>query len=267
MIAHKNTNQLITECRETLVSFWGEQLKIEATTRGVAIAMPLMYPDGLQVVVYLEPLNRSSAVLTDRGETLGNLFGDGLNTETDTIHKLLDERAVAFEVDIDGFALTKNVRLPIEGIDLQIFGEALVSIAHLIYRNEPAIVRDNPADKAVRRVFEARGVKPKRNAELEGYLEARIRVDYLVEAQQSLAVEVVRRHTDVLAYMEQWAFRWNDLRRRNDRLLTAMVYDPEHQNWDNTSLRIGKEVCDVFCRYDEAEPLDQALVAVASGNK
>lgn len=262
MIAHETTNELITSCRETLLSFWGEQLRIEPTSRGVAIALPLMYLDGLQVVVNLEPVNRSSAVLTDRGETIGNLFGAGLNTEAGAIRKLLAERAAVFEVDIDGFALTKNVRLPIEGIDLQIFGEALVSIAHLIYRNEPTTMRDDPADKAVRRVFESRGVKPKRNAELEGRLEGRIRVDYLVEAKQSLAVEVVRRHTDILAYMEQWAFRWNDLRQHNDRLLASMVYDPEHQDWDKTSLHIGKEVCDIFCRYDETEALDEALVKI-----
>ena len=38
-----------------------------------------------------------------------------------------------------------------------------------------------------------------------------------------------------------------------------MVYDPENQSWDDTALRIGNKVCDCFCRYDEAEPLNEAL--------
>jgi hypothetical protein len=63
--------------------------------------------------------------------------------------------------------------------------------------------------------------------------------------------------------MERWAFRWTDLRKRNPRLHAGMVYDPEQQDWDATSLRIGAEVCDVFCRYDEIAPLNKELDRVA----
>lgn len=59
--------------------------------------------------------------------------------------------------------------------------------------------------------------------------------------------------------MEQWAFRWDDLRKKNRRLMAAMVYDPDNQEWDSTALRIGQEVCDVFCRYDETGSLDRAV--------
>jgi len=42
-------------------------------------------------------------------------------------------------------------------------------------------------------------------------------------------------------------------------LLTGMVYNPENQDWDETALRIGNEVCDAFCRYDEVQPLNRVL--------
>ena len=59
----------------------------------------------------------------------------------------------------------------------------------------------------------------------------------------------------LLPYMEQWGFRWNDIHRRHPSLLRAMVYDPDKQEWDETSLRIGREVCELFCPYFETETL------------
>jgi hypothetical protein len=172
---------------------------------------------------------------------------------------LLHERLEIFELKSDGAVISKDVRLPLQGVDVQIFAEALVSIAHLVYRHEPASLLENPADKVVRQVFAARKVQPRRNAEVQGHLLKFTRIDYLVEAKRSVAVQVVNRRENLLDYMERWAFRWDDLKKHNHRLLTGMVYNPENQDWDETSLRIGSEVCDVFCRYDEVQPLNRVL--------
>ena len=41
-------------CRETLAQFWSEQLCIEQTKDGLLIALPLMYPNGIQVVLAIK---------------------------------------------------------------------------------------------------------------------------------------------------------------------------------------------------------------------
>ena len=58
------------------------------------------------------------ARLSNNGKTLGSLIEAGMK---------LDARLTAsflFEVQQDGFILTKNVQLPLQGVDVQIFAEA-----------------------------------------------------------------------------------------------------------------------------------------------
>lgn len=246
-------------CAAMMEAFWHEQAQAAATRDGVALTLPLMYPDGWQVTVHLSQLIPGWVRLSDHGKTLGALIEAGLSLDANHNAALLAERVKTFELLNDGALLSKDVRWPLQGVDVQLFAEALVSIAHLIYRHEPASLLDNPADKAVCRVFETRKVKPRRNAEIKGHLLQSTRVDYLVEGRRPLAIQVVNRRDFLLDYMERWAFRWGDLRQHNNRLLAGMVYNPENQDWDATALRIGQEVCDVFCRYDEAEPLYRAL--------
>jgi len=246
-------------CMEVMEAFWREQVQVATTREGVALTLPLMYPDGWQVTVYLNQLTPGWVRISDHGKTLGTLIEAGMSLEAKHTAALLTERVETFELRSDGAILSKDVPLPLQGIDVQLFAEALISIAHLIYRYEPVSLLENPADKAVRRVFENRKVQPRRNAELKGHLLQATRVDYLVEAKSPLAVQVVNRRENLLDYMEKWAFRWSDLQKQNDRLLAGMVYNPENQDWDATSLRIGNEVCDVFCRYDELEPLNRIL--------
>lgn len=246
-------------CIEIMQEFWRGQMEAAETRTGLALTLPLMYPDGWQVTLHLESLTPGWARLTDAGKTLGALIATGMSLDAKHTAALLRDRVQAFELKSDGAVISKEVRLPLEGMDVQLFGEALVSIAHLIYRHEPANHLVNPADSAVRRIFAHRKLEPKCNVELPGRLLHATRVDYLLEGNRPFALQVVNRREHLLDYMERWAFRWDDLRKRNDRLLTGMVYNPESQEWDATSLRIGAEVCDVFCRYDEVAPLNTVL--------
>jgi hypothetical protein len=59
--------------------------------------------------------------------------------------------------------------------DVQIFAEALASIAHLIHRRSSSQV--SPADRAIGELFEGRKIKPRRNVPLEGLLEKRILIE------------------------------------------------------------------------------------------
>jgi hypothetical protein len=90
-------------------------------------------------------------------------------------------------------------------------------------------------------------------------VEKRIQVDYFLEGKRGLALEVVNRKHHLIPYMEQWGWRWNDLRKRRPNLLRAMVYDPDNQNWKEPALAIGRSVCEVFCPYFEQDKVESAI--------
>src|SRR5262245_47472111 len=113
-----------------------------------------MYPDGLQVMLTLTPITTAQAIVSDAGNTLGQLASVGMNFDAQAkqTHAILEQRLQAFEIERDGFELRKAVTLPIEGIDLHLFGEALVSIAHLVLRHDPESSFESAASRTVRKV-------------------------------------------------------------------------------------------------------------------
>ena len=108
------------------------------------MSLPLMYPDGLQVQVLLEPVSATAAIVSDRGQTLARLHESGLNLDAKETGAIFEDRKKVFELEQHGFELRRQVRLPLDGLDIQIFGESLVSIAHLIYKFEPATREEGP---------------------------------------------------------------------------------------------------------------------------
>ena len=254
-------------CRSAVEHFLREQVATAATRRGVVIALPLMYPDGLQVQVHLEPVTNSSALITDRGRTLAKLHESGLNLDAKQTAALLEERKQIFELNQAGFELQKEVSLPLQGIDVQLFAESLVSIAHLIYKYEPATTEESVADRTLKQIFKERQLEPTINALIDGQIEKGIRVNYFLPAQHPLACKVVKRRGPMLSYMEQWGWRWTDVQHQNPRLLRGMIYDPDKQEWDDTTLNIGKTVCDLFCPYFETQTIHDAIDrALSNGN-
>ncbi len=102
-----------------------------------------------------------------------------------------------------------------------------------------------------------------KGATVTGEVESAIHIDYLIRKRSGMAIEVVKRHRDILPYMEQWGGRWNDIKKANPHMIRAMIYDPDQQEWNDTALRIGRTVCDLFCPYSESDTLDAALKKVA----
>ncbi len=241
--------------------FWNEQLTIEQVGSGLVAALPLMYPDGMQVTVNIEPFAAAQAVITDRGRTLMRLENEGLNLESRSRHNhaLLEEKKKVFELDQDGYELRRLIKLPLNGIDVQLFAESLVSISHLIYRAEARGVQEHVVRNALQRTFKTKHLTPKENAHLPGRIGDRIPIDFLFEGKQSLAMKTIDVHGRVREQMEQWGWRWTDLDNGNPDILRAMVYNPDQQEWDDTSLKIGREVCDLFCPYYETDQIDDTL--------
>jgi len=249
--------------RLSLSAFWNEQLTIESNAQGLTAALPLMYPDGWQVVIHIEPFSEGKALITDKGRTLSMLDREGLNLDARARHNyaLLEEKKKIFELDQKGFELCRLVALPFNGLDIQLFGESLVSIAHLLYRCESKEVRGNTVGQSLRQSFALDGFHPREGVVLEGKVESVIKVDFLFEKdERQLAMKAIEIRDRVRDYMERWAWRWTDLKHHNAELRCAMVYDMDNQEWDDMSLRIGNEVCDLFLPVHERDRIHDALI-------
>ena len=153
-----------------------------------------------------------------------------------------------------------------QGNDLHHFGEGLLSIASLNNLHDPVARIPNIAEQTVERVFADRQLKPERNYSLSGRVEKKVKVDYFLDLRRPVAVEVLARRGNVTAYMEQWGFRWRDLRDANASLLPAMIYDPATQEIDPTAKAIGEAVCELFCPYHETQRLHALLDRAAALN-
>jgi hypothetical protein len=255
-----NTNILHPDTvRRSLQSFWRESLEIATTSSGLSLAVPLCFPDGWQVVFDLQPLAPKVVRVTDRGRTLQWLAGAGQNVEADGLVAILNERIRTFQIQRNGWELYRELPLPLSGVDLHLFGEALVSIAHLNNLHEPASKPPNVARQTVEKIFKEREIKPEHNFKLDGKVERDIRVDYYLPARHPVAMEVLGRRGMVTSYMEQWGFRWRDLRDAHPNLLRVMIFDPAVQEIESTALAIGESVCELFCSYEQTERINGLL--------
>jgi hypothetical protein len=245
--------------RESLHAFWQESLEIAQTPRGLEFAMPQSYPDGWQIVLRLEFPTSTTARLSDGGKTLWQLAQTGQNIEADVTALRIRELCEAYGLKRDGWELFRFLAWPLAGADVQLFTDALVSIAHLAYLHEPAARTANVARETVEKVFRERQIEAKTNQRLEGRVEKRITVDYFAAPRRPLAVQVLGRRGAVTSYMEQWGFRWRDLHDAHPRLLRVMLYDPAVQEVDATSTAIGEAVCDYFGPYDNVTRLHNLI--------
>ena len=262
------TTSLLTpdSVRQTLQSFWSEMLEVGETRTGLALAVPLCRPDGWQIIVEVDELTPKAARLTDRGRTLQWLASAGQNVESPGVGSLLNDRLRTFGLSRDAWEIYREVPLPLQGIDLHLFGEALVNISNLGNLYEPVARTQNVAEQTVERVFADRNLHPQRNQILSGRVEKKVKVDfYLDDIAHPIAVQVLNRRGSVTSYMEQWGFRWRDLRDATPTLLPAMIYDPATQEIDTTAKAIGESVCELFCPYHETQKL-HALLERAHGN-
>jgi hypothetical protein len=50
-----------------------------------------------------------------------------------------------------------------------------------------------------------------------------------------------------------------DAKNHNKKLSRAMFHDPDNQQWDEESLRIGQNVCGVFLPYFDTSGIINAL--------
>ncbi|MFT5108353.1 MAG: hypothetical protein ACI9UA_003997 [Pseudoalteromonas tetraodonis] len=259
-----NTTSEKKHLRDVLTAFWDEQFRIEETASGLAAAMPLMNASGWQVVVHLEPVTPGYWLINDQGETLGGLDDAGKNPDTGKVRESVEAQCRFYGLQRDGLTLQKAIRYPFDPVEIQIFAEGLVALSHLPPKRQAEVVV-NPLHRmeaSVQGYFDRKSWTPIRRHKLRGQVEREIVVDFYSEERRPLAVQPVGRNRQLRGYMEQWGWRWTDLGREHPDLIKAMVFDPDNQEWDLASQKIGEKVCDVFVPYTEVdEALDSALAA------
>jgi hypothetical protein len=250
--------------RDLLAGFWAETLELNPTRRGLALAMPQTLPDGWQLVVELEDELPAGVKITDRGRTIRWLASQGLNVDADSVVRHLGSICRECDLERDGLELFQWFPKGIEALQIHLFAEALVNVAHLHYLRDLKPRSVDMPDRTLRKVFTDHGTEAVRGKTLDGQTRKQVRVDYFVEQQAPLAFQIVRQHGRILSTMERWGFRWRDLRERTPSLRPAMIYDPHHQEIDPESCAIGEDVCDLFCSYEETDRIHEFLGEEAS---
>lgn len=244
--------------RRRLEGFWQGALEIAQTGTNFTIALPQTFPDGWQMVVELRDHLPAAVQLSDGGRTLGWLTGHGQNIETELLAGHIRDICAEHEIERDGLELSRWFSKGIEGVDIHVFAEALVAVAHLHYLREVKPRTLDIPDQTLQRVFADRHLEAVPNATLHGKVRKEVKVDYYLENRRQ-AFQIIRRHGRILSTMEQWGWRWHDLRSAMPDLQPAMLYDPHHQEIDPESRAIGEEVCALFCSYEETDRIHEFI--------
>lgn len=247
--------------RRILRDFWDDALEIGETRQGLSLALPQTLPDGWQLVVELEDNLPAGVKITDRGRTLSWLAAQGQNTETDALKRQLELLCLESDIGRDGMELFQWFPKGIEAVQIHLFAEAMVNVAHLYYMRDLKPRSIDVVDRTLLRVFQDHQVVALKGRTLDGQTRKKVKVDYLIESSPPMAFQMIRQHGRILSTMERWGYRWNDLRSRDPSLRPAMIYDPHQQDIDSESRSIGEEVCDLFCSYEETERIHEFLAS------
>lgn len=245
--------------RAALTHFWDSALSIERTPEGFAVAMPQTDADGWQILLEIREILPGKVRVTDSGRTLGSLTSAGQNIEAAAVKGHIESILQASRMECDGLEIYRWLPFPIDAMDIHVFAEALSQLSLLRVLHEPTVRRQDVADRTLQAVFVDRKISARAGAVLSGRTEKAVRVDYLVETNRPVAFEILRRRGRLLPVMEQWGYRWQDLRKENDTLMPVMLYDPALQDVDEASRAIGEEVCSLFCSYDETARIHAVL--------
>ncbi len=248
----------IPSLRSLLEDFWRNALEISQSGDTFTLALPQTFPDGWQMLVDLRDHHPAGVRLSDGGRTLGWLLAHGQNIETEVMAGHIRDICTECEMERDGLELFCWLAKGLEGADVHVFAEALVAIAHLHYLREIKPRTLDIPDQTLQRVFVDHKILAKANASLQGKVRKDVKVDYLIE-QKMMAFQIIRRHGRILSTMEQWGWRWHDLKTALPKLKPVMLYDPHTQEIDSESRAIGEEVCGLFCSYEETDRIHEFI--------
>ncbi len=255
-----NTSLTSTLLRESLTTLWDRLLSIESHRDGYIFTMPASFPDGWQMVLEISQKTPKGFRLSDQGRTLGWLAGQGQNVDTPALQAHIARISGECGLVINGDELYRWLEVPMDATEIQVFTEGLLSISQLHLLHDPRVTEENVAESVVQRVFHDAGMAAERNRRLNITKERTIKVDFYMPVATPIAVQLLRAKNDLSSKMEQWGFRWDELKKNYQGLKPIMLYDRNTQMIDSYSRHIGEEKCELFCGFDETDRIHEVLL-------
>jgi len=250
------------DLRALLTDFWNGILEVQTTPQGLLFTMPVSYPDGWQVVLELQRIAPNTWRLTDRGQALNWLTGQGLNLQTEAMQAHLKRLCSEHFLQLSDGVLWRHLAWPFEGGDMHVFAEGVAAISRLELLNEHRAHEEDVASQAVQRTLQDAHLPFQRHHKLSITADRSIAVDFYVVQKRPAAIQILKAKTDLPGTMEKWGFRWRALKGLNPSLAPIMLFDRNTQTVDAYSRHIAQAECELFCGFDEADRIHSTLRAL-----
>lgn len=221
------------EAQKQLIEF--EELDAD----NCVVSLPLHYSAHTRVEFMVSHLSGDQFVLTDQGQTIGELKDAGVPVGRKLLERVRNLIRI-WRIDLDGIALVKTCRYRDLGVVVHEFGEAAKTVgdAYLITRDHETDRRiEEELKDQVRRTFQDERYFYRERQNVPGSVEkAGYKVDFYIPPNGSngLALEVLSNPNKLQA--EAWGFRSRDMKEANQRLLVGFVYDEAAKDLSRTIL-------------------------------
>jgi hypothetical protein len=259
-----NTSKLFgaRELRTLLTDFWNGILDVQTTPQGLLFTVPVSYPDGWQIALMLQPMSPNTWKLSDRGQTLNWLNGQGLNLQTDSMQAHIKHLCAEHFFQLCDGVLLRHLSWPLDASEVHVFAEGVAAISRLDFFNEHRAISQDVATHAVERVLRDAKLTHHRHYKLAITQERSITVDFYLPQKRPAAIQILKTKTDLAGTMEKWGYRWRELKGLNPGLAPIMLFDRDTQTIDPYSRHIAETECELFCGFDETERIHGTLRAL-----
>lgn len=250
------------ELRALLTDFWNGILEVQTTHQGLLFTMPVSYPDGWQVVLQLQRIAPNTWRVTDRGQTLNWLTGQGLNLQTEAMQTHLKRLCGEHFLQLSEGVLSRHLTWPIEASEMHVFAEGVAAISRLDFLNEHRALEEDVASQTVQRTLQDAQLPYQRHHKLPITADRSVAVDFYVVQKRPAAIQILKTKSDLPGTMEKWGFRWRELKGLNPSLAPIMLFDRNTQTVDSYSRHIAQAECELFCGFDETDRIHSTLRAL-----
>ena len=223
-------NVIAENIRQSLLSFWNEQLVFRIESNAIHIAYPLLLPDGWQVSFSIYH-NKSSNVFEVSDNRITFDYLENYFPKQTSINKsIIDEKRKFYDLELlPNGILRKMFYREILPSEIQLFAEGLVALHYLVYRFEKHNLAENIPLKTVKDILFTHQIKYQINTTVAGKNLSKIPVDFLC------GVNVFRiiNSQDPLATIQIAGFRFNDYKMVMQQAKRVLIYNSDREGWND----------------------------------
>lgn len=216
--------------RSSLTSFWSAVCDIRAKDGWIAIALPLLLPDGWQVEVFVQQYSAKGIHISDHGSVWNILESAGLNTDNKGKWSWLNELCNQYGVGFEEEGAYINARTDESARYIHLFGLFIAAVAQratVMSKRAPS-VRPLCATLALQQSFCRLGITPRQKVQYSVAGDT-ITVENTIKGpRHTLLLQPVERHKEGKELLELWAYRLREIRETNpSQYRTGIVYSEE----------------------------------------